>query len=232
MSLTTSPTSLKNQLDGANPTPLADMLRAVKIGSVLRALPTELNGKAPLAVTVDPYVAAAAIALSMPDDAKAAFLFRGYGRAGTATPIELVVDAAQTGAAANPAANHVGISPNGDLVFHGADAWTSVDLLYLPGKYDVVELTLPVVGSSMAIPATFKAMYLFEAEVTVGVVVGKKIIDGPATATALGHVELDAAKANVIFNAGDVVAGTARVKFGVYSATDVDALLEAVSNFI
>jgi hypothetical protein len=225
-------------LNNVNLNQLAEALRAMGFGSFVRSMPTALNGRVPLAAAVNPYVAAAAIALTLPDDAKAAFLFRGYGRVGTAAPIELVVDAAQTGAAANPAANHVGISPSGDLVLHGADAWTLVDLLYLPAKYDVQELSLPIAASAITLPSSgkfLKPVLLLEAEITASSIpggIGKKIVDGAGTAPAAGHAALDTAKLLVEFNAADTLTGTARVKWGTYNVLDLDTFLETAQNFI
>lgn len=221
------PLGMLNGLNDAQPGQLADMLRAAKLGSILRALPTQLNGKVPLAAAANPYVAAASLSLQLPDDAKAAFVFRAYSRAGTGGTGEQTADVAQTGTATDPGSGHIGISPSGDLVFHGADVPTLVDVYYLPLKYDVVELTLSYATSSAAIPAAYKALLLLEAEVLTGTAPGEVIIDGPGTATASGHAELDAAKTHVIFNVAQAgAAGTARVKLGVYSKVDLDALLE------
>jgi hypothetical protein len=198
----------------------------------------------PAAPAANPYVAAASLSITLPDDAKAAILLRGYMRTGTAGVGELTVDVAQTGTATDPGSGHVGISPSCDLVFHGADVPTLVDIDYIPAKYDVMEFTLPFATSSVTIPSLTPstnqqvnaggppggkvlAMYLLEAEVITGTVPGKVIVDGPGTATASGHADLDAPKTHVIFNVAQAgAAGTARVKLGVYSVPDLDQLLE------
>lgn len=233
--ITTNPNAVKALLDQMNPTQAFDLLRSMLFGSFARAMPVPLNGQVPLAAAVDPWVAAAAISLALPDDAKAAFIFRAYGRTGTATAIELTPDVAQTGAAANPAANHIGISPNGDIVFHGADAWTDVDVLYLPLKYDTIENTVSIAASAAALPqaAVGKALLLLEAELltsSVPAAVGKKIVDGPGTAPGAGHAALDISKGvNVAFNAADAVTGTTRLKLGIYNVLDLNTLLETLA---
>ncbi len=230
MAISTVATALKAQLDGASPGVLADMLRALKIGSMLRAMPTPRRQAAPSAAGAYPYVAAAAGCLAMPDDAKAHALFRAYARSGTGTVGALTVDAPDAYAAnANPAAGHCVVGPTGDILFNGTDAWTSVDLMYLPEKYDTFELTLPVASNTLTLPTALpKALLAMEIEALAGTSVGKKIVDPPGTAVAAGHAALNAAKLAVVFQATDAVT-SARVKFAATAAVDVDALLETAS---
>lgn len=234
--ITTNAISLKNQLNSAQPGQLADMLRAVLFGNVLRAAKTYLRNLDPNTAAANPYIGGVAVgqSIQLPDDAKGLTLLRAYARGGTGTHGPLVVDAPDSWAGA-PAARHVAISPSGDLVFHAADAWTNVDVAYEPEKYDTFEVTLAVPASGiLPLPAPYVVsgvVILMEAEAITGTVTGKAKIGLPGTAAATAEASLDLAKANVVFLAADAVT-QARVKFGVVPAVDVNALLEAASNFI
>jgi len=124
---------------------------------------------------------------------------------------------------------NIEIGPTGDLMLLGTDAYTSVDVLYLPEKYDVVEVTLPVVTNAMLLPATQgEALFLLEVQATVGTSIGTKIVDPPGTAVAAGHAALDLAKLNCVFAAGDAVT-SARVKYAIAASIDINAFLETAS---
>jgi len=149
-------------LNGANPNQLAEVLRAIALGDVVRALPIPLNGfvldgsvagGAGVAAT-NPYVLAAAESITLPDDAKCGWLFGAYARAGTGTKAQLTVDnnVPEKFSGSEPAAGHVAVAPSGDLLFNHVDAWTSVDVLYMPMKYAVMELSLPVASSVLTLP--------------------------------------------------------------------------------
>jgi len=234
MTISINQTSLKLALDRANPNSLASMLRMVAIGDVLRNLPTYLRGKAPLAVAAYPYIVqSGAQAVALPDDAKGLTLFAAYGRAGTATATALTIDATASSA---PAAGHAKLSPSGDIMFNSTDAWTSVDAVYLPNKMDVVELFLPVIpGTGLCtLPTTqngLPALYvsLMEAEALTGTVVGKEAILAPGAAPGSSRqANLNVALTGVFFEVADAVT-SCRVKLGIASLVDVDALLTAAS---
>lgn len=227
MTITVLEQSLKNRLDAANPNVLADELRALKFGDMLRALPTSLRKKAPAA---DAYQLATLQSLALPDDGKANSIFRAYARAGTATAGELTVKTYGT----TPGSGEIAVAPNGSIVVLAADAWTSLDVVYLPEKYDVIELTLSVVAASgvCALPTLANnpgAVMLLEAEALVGTLTGKKIVLVPAAAAvATTKAALNLAKNSVWFAIADAVT-SARVKLAVSSAVDVDALLTALA---
>jgi hypothetical protein len=234
MTISVNASALKAALNSASPGVLADMFRAMGLGDFVRSMPTRLRNKNPGAVATNPYVAAAAQCLTLPDDAKALFIYRAYARVGTGTAGPLTIDSADAYTAnANPAASHIVVGPTGDLLMHGADAWTSIDVVYLPEKYDIKESTLPVTAgnTTWTPPASFgEVLSVLEVEAILPTDT-KLIVDPPGTAPAAGHAALDLAKATVQFHAADAVT-SARVKYAVASAIDVDALLEAVSNFI
>lgn len=229
MTININATSLKNQMNLASPGVLADMLRAIAIGSVVRALPTTLRNKSPNAAPADPYVHSTLQALALPDDAKANNIFRAFARSaagGGATPLELAVQSYGT----TPSTGQVAVAPNGDIVFLASDAWTSVDVVYLPEKCDVVELTLAVATNACTLPTALGPyVILMEAEGLVGTTTGKKEVLVPSASTAsAGTARMDLAHAVVKFNGTDAIT-SARVKLGVVSAIDVDELLTASS---
>lgn len=230
MAINLTPNSNKSILNAALMGMLNSVLQTLKIGDMLRALPTYRRGVAPVAAAANPYVLAAAQCVTLPDDAKAASITKAYARAGTGTKGPLTIDGSgDSFSGSEPAAGHIAIAPNGDILVNHTDAWTSIDFVYVPEKYDIIEQTMNVASNAIALPTTQgKALFLLEVEVTAGTATGKKIVDVPGTSSAAGHASLDLAKANVTFNAADG-ATMARVKWGVYSAADVDALLNTAS---
>ncbi len=227
MAITSNPTSLKEEFNKANPNTVPSALQTLKAGSLLTALPTTLRKKA--AVT-SPYAPAATLVVALPEDAKANRIFSAYARAGAGTPAALTIVA--NGAV--PVAGQASVAGDGDVLTAAADAWTSIDVVYLPEKYDVQEYTLPVVANVLTLPAQATApgaVLLVEAEALTGGAVGKKIVNIPGTAPAAGNAALSAALTTVAFNAADAVT-SARVKIGVGSSVDVQALLEAQSTIL
>lgn len=226
MTISTPAFSLKNNMDKANPNQIADAFRLLKVGSILRRLPTALRAKAPVAAGSNPYVAAAAQSIQLPDDAKAAFIFAAYARTGTGTAGPLTVVAPGSLGAGN-----IALAPSGDLLFLAADAWTNVDVLYLPEQVDTIELILPVASNAAALPtgagqqAAGGAVVLMEAESLTGTSVRKMIVDAPGTSVSASHAALDLAKANVKFASADAIT-SARVKIGIVPAINLDTLLE------
>lgn len=230
MTISTSSTSLKSDLDRAPAGSLPSMFQAVQIGSVLRAIPTTLRKKAPAASA---YNIATLQAFALPDDAKAVSIFRAYGRVGTAAAGELTVDAAN----ATPGTGEIAVSPSGDIVVLAADAWTSVDVEYLPAKYDCFEATLNCVPGTglVALPASWTnagVVMVMEAEVLAGTLATKMIVQAPNnSAPATGHARLTLAKTAVHFAVADA-ATSVRLKVALCAAVDVDALLEAEGDFL
>lgn len=224
MTITVKEQSLKNQFNAAGPNTLPDGFRVVKLGNVLRALPTFLRKKNADAAGVSPYDLATLDVLQLPDDAKAHNIFRAYARAGTGTLGERTVAALH----ATPAAGEVAVTPAGNIAFLAADAYTDVDVVYMPDKYDIAEVELTVTASVMTLPVALTTpgvTFLMEAEATVGTSLGKKIILAPgAGAPAAGQARLNLAKSTVTFAVADAVT-KARVKLAISAAVDVDALL-------
>ncbi len=230
MTVSTLATSTKNLLNQCNATILADLLRTLGFGNLLRWMPVSLRMAAPAAAAANPYLSATPLSITLPDDAKAAQIISAYARAGTGTKGPLTVSTSQT-----PAAGSVGISNSGDLILNETDAFTSVDITYTPERQECVEVTVPCIAASgvAAIPAYLTArgvVTLMEAEILVGTLTGAKIVTAPAaTAPATTIARLNFAKTSVFFAVADA-ATSVRLKLGVASATDANAVLEAAAS--
>jgi hypothetical protein len=243
MTITTLSTAGVAALNGANANQIADELRAMAFGSFMRSMPIPLRNQVPAALAANPYVLATLQPITLPDDAKANTILRAYGRAaGSATPGDITLKTA-IGAASQfttPTGGTIAVAPSGDIVLLGTDLWTNVDVLYLPEKYDVVELILPVTTSIMTLPVSLTSLVaplgqgvvlMMEAEALVGTVTGKCIIQAPGAAPATTKwANLNTAKSQVLFVVADAVT-QARVKLGVSSAIDQNAFMEAAQNY-
>lgn len=243
MAITTVKNSLAQQLNIPLPGSITTYLQQLGFGSWMRAMPTWLRRINPSTQAANPYKVAGQGA-QLPDDAKAAVpALRVFAYAGTGTVGELTVDPLATnnanfaGAGTGPAAGHVGLSPSGDLVFNVADAWTSVDVIYQPDKYDVAEysglapvtavLTLPTVATAQGV------VNLLEAEILTGTAVGKcAILPFSASApTVTLQAVINPARTQVLFRVADAPTSV-RVKLSLVSAIDQNALMEAVASVI
>jgi hypothetical protein len=238
MTITTLSTAGVAALNGANANQIADELRAMAFGSFLRSMPIPLRNQAPLAAGASLYDLATLSAIVLPDDAKANTIFRAYGRAaGSATPGDITLKTA-IGAASpytTPTTGTIAVSPSGNIVLLGTDLYTNVDVLYLPEKYDTVELTLSVASNNLTIPAslvTQGVVFLLEAQATIGTVTGQNIVIAPGSAPGTTkQANLNLAKSLVQFLPADAVT-QARVKLGVASAIDQNAFFEAAQVFM
>ena len=223
--------TLKAALDRANPHSLPDHMRAVAIGSILRGqIPQNRFGVNPVA---DAAQLATLEQISLPDDARAWSLVRAYARAGGATLGELSVQAVNT----TPATGQIAVAPNGDIVVLAADAWTAIDLVYVPVRGDVVSFDLPVATHVLTLPTSNLdvargVLYLIDATATAGTSTGRKIILAPgAGAPAAGQARLNLAKGTVTFAVADAVT-RATVKLLVAPEIDVHTLLEAAETTV
>jgi hypothetical protein len=145
-SATTNP--LKNAFDTAKPETIADLLRLVAFGDVLRnQLPQVLRKQAPVADAAQLGTLQSFGILAK--GAPAASILRARAWRGTATPEELAVQAYGT----TPATGQIAVAPNGELVVLAADAWLDVDVTYMPERGDVVQLPpLPVATGLLTLP--------------------------------------------------------------------------------
>ena len=221
--LTSLANAMKQAFNRSNPNSLPSLLAAFAFGDFLRTMPTQLRGAVPAA---DPY-SGATVALVLPDDAKASSIFYAYARAGAGTLGTLSVQPAGTALAAGQCA----VGRDGNILFYAADAWTSVDVRYLPKEEDVVELILPVAAGVVTIPATFAASSLLEVQRQDTSTAALVVTVEAATNTTTGTACLNLAKTQVLLDSADG-ATSVRVKLGVACATNRNALLEAASTAI
>ncbi len=238
--ITTLANSLVAAFNRAQPGSLPAMFASIQLGTQIRQkLHAQLRDTA---LTVDPYGPASNTSIFLPDDCKAAAVATAYARAGTGTVGPLVADA---GFSTGPAAGHVGVGYDGNIIFHAADAWTSVDVTYRPECQDCVEATLPCVSGVVTLPPGLIAPYvnaagvaqpggavtLMEAQRADTSTAQLIVTAMSATNTTTGTACFDLAKAHVLLDSADG-ATSVRVKLGIVSAVDLNALLEAASSFI
>jgi hypothetical protein len=233
--LSSLPTSLRAALNRANLQSLPPAFQKIAIGDVLRGLHVALYNQAPLAAAGNPYVIQTASSVYLPDDAKALAIVRAYARAGTSAAGPLTVDSDE---ATLPATLHCAVAPSGDLVFNATDAWTAVDVFYQPQRMDVVELNpISVASNAVVLPANqegLPAVYftLLEVESLAGINTGKFVVGAPAATNSTAKSAcFNLAKTQVIFDSADAVT-SCRLKLGIQPLVNLNALLEAASNFI
>lgn len=215
--------SLKAALNKSDLNAHADILRILRFGNMLAALPTQLYGKVPVAPAG--LQLATLNVFKLPEEAKAGVLHRVYAyTAGGGSELTIVAYGA------TPATGQAAIAPNGDIVVLAADLHTKLDIFYTPEKSDVVEISAAVASNTLAIPAAYagRVKHLVEATATVGGSTGVKIALVPGAAPAAGQARIDALKANVLFAGADAVT-FATVKIALAPAVDAQATLLAAS---
>jgi hypothetical protein len=226
--------TLKSALNRGQVQSLPEAAQLMAFGHIIRSLPVSKWNQAPLAAAANPWVNATSVSLNLPDDAKALNIVRAYARVGTGTAAQLTVSA---DASTDPGAGDCSISPNGDILFHGADAWTAVDVHYQPRKTATAILQLSAASNSATLPTSQNgatAVYdlLMEVQSTAGTTLGNLKITAPAsTNTTSGTACLNLAKTAILFDSADAVTGVS-VKVGFAPPVNLDALLEATSPLI
>ncbi len=227
--MTTATNPLKDQIDAANPNTLADLMRKIQLGQVLRGqLPQVLRKQNPAA---DAAQLATLESLVLPNDAKATSILRATVRAGGVTG-ELAVQAYGT----TPSTGQIAVAPNGDIAVLAADAITDMDVVYLPERGDVVTVTADVATGVLTIPAPYVSrgvIALLDANATVGTVTGRKKILVPAAGLpATTKAQLNLAKSTVSFNNATDAVTKASVTLLLAAAIDLDTTLEAESTIM
>lgn len=221
--------TMKDLLNQASPQNIADALRALEFGDMVRALPTFLRKKAAAAGAASNYNLATVAVYALPANCKAAKIDRCVVRAGGATG-EFTPQAYGT----TPATTQCAVTPCGDIGFLLADLPTDFDVLFTPEKGEVVELTLDVAANVATIPSAYTAkgvVLLTEAEVTAGTSTGKKAVLVPgAAAPAAGQARLNIAKSTITFAVADA-ATKCRVKILYAAAVDMVAALDASQTY-
>ena len=187
---------LKDAGDQGNPNKVGDFNQVAKMGS---ALSRNAAHSALLAVSGD--------AASLPEGRKAAQVLEARATAGTATGPLTPVDYGAT-----PAAGEIAVSAAGDLEFAAADGVTECEVVYMPMEGDVIEENVPVASSAASVAQGRRVRMLLEAEVLQGASAGTKTVANRGATPAAGEVAA-ADDGTLAFNAADVVAGEARVKY-------------------
>lgn len=190
--------TLRSVLDESNPNKVPDANRILRAGSAASLIPR----------TARVVVVAGTGVGALPEDAKAAAILRCYVAAGGVTGYFTPVpgDAA-------PLTTEVAVGPTGDLRFLAADAVTEAEVLYIAEEGPIVEDVVTVAASAAVLPLGRHAKRLLEVEVLTGVIPGAKTIDTRGSAAGAGEATLDVDGDSIDFNAADVVAGTARVRY-------------------
>lgn len=213
--------SLAAVLNESNPNKLADAGRLVRLGTALSLIARKA------VVTV---VAGTGIG-ALPTNAKAATILRCFVRAGGVsgyfTPIA---------GEAPPATTQVAISPGGDLLFLAADAVTSAEVIYLAEEGEVITERMTVAASAGLFAQGRRAARVLSATVVAGVTPGVVLVpDDRTTAAGAGEVCLTLLGTGVVFNAGNVVAGTVDVTYiaqpGFGTALAIGAELDTAVDF-
>lgn len=216
----------KTQLDRANPNDLPDLFRRLQLGGLLGGqIPQAIRRRDPAALA---YVDSTLHAIQLPGYAKAASIVRATGIVGTVTG-----EFAPQAYGATPGTGECAVAPNGDIVFLGADAISSVDVTYIPERGEEIELVLPVTPSTgiLEIPAAYSTsrsvLLLSEAESLTGTLVQKmEILVPTSSAPATTNARLSIAKTRVYFAVADAVT-SARIKLVLAppASADLDLVL-------
>jgi hypothetical protein len=220
--------TIKQSLNRADLNTLADQLRTLAFGDIVASLPTTLRTSATATSTGN--LAGARVVSEQDADTPAAAVLYASARAGAGTPGVLSVVAYGT----LPVAGQIAVAPNGRVVTAAADAWTDLDVVFVPEKGDIVEVTGTVTANVLTLPTNVTsvgACTLLSATAVTGGSVGAKIVDLPGAAAAAGEAALNAAKTTVVFAGADAVT-SATVRLLVSSTVDVAALLASTSNFV
>lgn len=188
--------NLKAALNEANPNKIAAVLNAVRSGAAFGAIPQFFRGT----VTAD--------VLALPEELRAAAVLQGFRVAGGATG-QIIPEVQGT----TPAAGEAAPNPVGNVVFAAADVVTEAEVMYLPFQGEIFEDFVVVAASSATLLGSRRGAVLLSAEVVTGVIPGAKTVDFRGAAIAAGEVGLALSGLTVTFNAADVVAGTARVRY-------------------
>lgn len=200
---------------------LAPYLKAINLGLVIRGQsPTPYYRAVPKA-SAD-YQLATVKAVELPEYGRAASVVKAFSRAGGVTG-ELTIAKNH----ATPTTGQVGVSPSGQVTTLASDAITLMDVVVVPMRGEVVELTLATSSNVLTIPSAYTACMLLEAESLAGSSTGKKIVLTPsASAPAAGQAVLNLDMNTVTFATGE--ATSARVKLLVQDI-DLSATLEAAA---
>ena len=186
--------TIKAELDKANPVNTPDLFRLSKVGSGLAVSARYFS---------DTIAVVTANILTLPATAKGMQIIWCYARAAGA-PGEIAVAAAET----TPGAGNCARNQIGDVEFAAADAVTEAEVIYIPVEGDLVTETIPVTaGGAGTFNGTKRGLLLMSATLNApGAAPGVKIVNDRATASAAGNCALTLLGTGVTFNAADCTA--------------------------
>lgn len=188
--------TLKTVLNESNPNKLPSACQVLPLGDAL------LGGIRRAVLTVD-----AAGVGALPEEARAhqplAATARTGGAPGDKLPVNMVP----------PGAGNFTVSATGNIQFDVADAVTEAEVLFIGREGTVTEMTVGVVGSTFVLPAGQYGSIILEAEVIVGVTPGLLTPIFRGQVPAAGQVAIGFDGRTFSFNAANIVAGTARIRF-------------------
>lgn len=231
-----------SSLDRANPNNLADLLRSIGFGSAMIGQLPQCYRKANLAVAEASSLATLGI-LKLPDNGKAASITTAYARAGGTTlgPLTIV------GVGVTPTTTQIAITPSGDIACLLSDAYTSVDIDFIPERGDGNAIdrngeinssngnVFPVVSNVLTLPSALTARGVIiatEIEALTATTTGRKVVLAPGAGTpSAGQARLNLAKTTITFAAGDAVT-RARVKLLLCADKDVAVVLTAAATLL
>ncbi len=210
-------------IDQADPNVHADQMKQIALGSLLQGqIPQVIRKGKPVANANN---LATMQGIALPASGKASVVLRAYARAGTVT-------GALTPVVGDPATTQIGVGANGDILTLAADAITDLDVVFVPERADVIEVTLPVAANVLTIPAAIVSkgvVLLADVNALAGTATGRKIVLAPgAGAPAAGQARLNVAKSTVTFAAADAVT-SAKVTLAITAAEDLKKILEAAA---
>lgn len=188
---------LLEALNASNPNNLPAATAAVRLGDALGVAPMRARGVVTAGVLV------------LPERFRAAAILAAFATAGAVTGQKTPVP---QGTAV--ATTEVGINAVGNVLFNvGTDAVTEAEVHYVPFEGQLIEELVTVAASAAVFNFSRKGNLLLAATVVTGVIPGAKTVDFRAVVPAAGEVTLNALGTGVTFNAADVVAGSATVRY-------------------
>ena len=197
--------SLRDIFNEGNPNKVPAANRSVRMGDLLNNVSQGIGG-----LTTAPTLAfafAGAAVLTPAETRRARVGVLGYVRAG-GTPGFALVGSPITA----PGAGQLAVGPQGRPLFE--TGVTDAEVTYCPVEGPVIEDFVDVAASAATLLRGNRAQTIIEVEVLVGATPGVKLVTFRGQGASVGgEVALSDDGLSVDFNAADVVAGTARIRY-------------------
>lgn len=219
--------TLKQALNASNPGTLADNLRALGLGDLIRmSMVQAIRGATP-ATSTSQLSTVAQVGVDKLGGCAAVQILAAYSRGATNTGALTVVANGTT-----PATGQIAVAPNGDIVVLAADARTLLDVDFLCMKGDYLSVTgLPVASNKALIPAAYTTqgvLMLLSGTSLTGTNTGSFVVVAVGGTPTAKQVCLDATKSNIVFAAADAVTSCS-AELLLCSAKAADSLLKGQS---